>query len=391
MKMNNLIREEIKKKHPYNIWQGKGKDQRWRTYVPDKTNKYGRKLIIKANEESLYQWLKDFYEEALLADLLDKVNLEIFYSEWLEYKRLHTTAPTTITRIESDWKTFYLGNAIIKIPLNKLNKLTLDMWAHKLIKENNMTRKKYVNVQLIMRQALAYAVDLEIIENNPMESVRIDKRIFRKEQKKPDATQVYTSEEKKQLLALAWEDFRESTKFYELSPLALAFQFQTGLRIGELCAVRYEDIETEDFIHIQRMVRRDTKEIVPHTKTDCGDRFVYLTEEAKRIIETAKERQRELRVNSEGYIFSLTDEPIPERCISSLLKKYCNKLGILHRSSHKIRKTYGSSLLEGGVSINTTRIMLGHSDEKTTLKYYCFDTHTEDEKKKIFENALKML
>ena len=125
------------------------------------------------------------------------------------------------------------------------------------------------------------------------------------------------------------------------------------------------------------MVRRDTKEIVPHTKTDCGDRFVYLTEEAKRIIATAKERQRELRVNSEGYIFSLTDEPIPERCISSLLKKYCNKLGILHRSSHKIRKTYGSSLLEGGVSINTTRIMLGHSDEKTTLKYYCFDTHTE--------------
>lgn len=200
--MNNLIREEIKKKHPYNIWQGKGKDQRWRTYVPDKTNKYGRKLIIKADEESLYQWLKDFYEEALLTDLLEKVNLEIFYSEWLEYKRLHTTAPTTITRIESDWKTFYLGNAIIKIPLKKLNKLTLDMWAHKLIKENNMTRKKYVNVQLIMRQALAYAVDLEIIENNPMESVRIDKRIFRKEQKKPDATQVYTSEEKNSCLLL---------------------------------------------------------------------------------------------------------------------------------------------------------------------------------------------
>ena len=91
-----------------------------------------------------------------------------------------------------------------------------------------------------------------------------------------------------------------------------------------------------------------------------------------------------------GYIFSLTSEPIPERCITSLLKKYCGLLGILYRSSHKVRKTYGSSLLEGGVSINTTRIMLGHSDEKTTLKYYCFDTHTEAEKVNLLEDALKM-
>ena len=54
------------------------------------------------------------------------------------------------------------------------------------------------------------------------------------------------------------------------------------------------------------------------------------------------------------------------------------------------KKTYGSSLLDGGVSLNTTRIMLGHSDEKTTLKYYCFDTHTELEKMNLMENALKI-
>lgn len=73
-----------------------------------------------------------------------------------------------------------------------------------------------------------------------------------------------------------------------------------------------------------------------------------------------------------------------------VIEKYCSKLGILYRSSHKVRKTYGSSLLDGGVSLNTTRIMLGHSDEKTTLKYYCFDTHTELEKMNLMENALKI-
>ena len=97
-----------------------------------------------------------------------------------------------------------------------------------------------------------------------------------------------------------------------------------------------------------------------------------------------------MEIHENSYIFSLTNEPITERCITSLLKKYCSKLGILYRSSHKVRKTYGSSLLDGGVSLNTTRIMLGHSDEKTTLKYYCFDTHTELEKMNLMENALKI-
>lgn len=266
----------------------------------------------------------------------------------------------------------------------------MDVWAHQLIKDYDMTRKKYVNVQVIMRQALEYAVDLDIIESNPMKGLKIDKKIFRKEQKKPDDTQVYTVDERKMMIPLAWEDYKNAVKFYELSPLALMFQFQTGLRIGELCAVKFSDIENENYIHIQRMLRRDTKEVVPHTKTDCGDRYVFLTKEAKKLIAIAKERQEKTNGKAAGYIFSLTSEPITERCITSLLKKYCSKLGILYRSSHKVRKTYGSSLLDGGVSLNTTRIMLGHSDEKTTLKYYCFDTHTELEKMNLMENALKI-
>lgn len=283
-----------------------------------------------------------------------------------------------------------MGTHIIKIPLKKINKLTLDVWAHQLIKDYDMTRKKYVNVQVIMRQALEYAVDLDIIESNPMKGLKIDKKIFRKEQKKPDDTQVYTVDERKMMIPLAWEDYKNAVKFYELSPLALMFQFQTGLRIGELCAVKFSDIENENYIHIQRMLRRDTKEVIPHTKTDCGDRYVFLTKEARKLIAIAKERQEKSNGKAAGYIFSLTSEPITERCITSLLKKYCSKLGILYRSSHKVRKTYGSSLLDGGVSLNTTRIMLGHSDEKTTLKYYCFDTHTELEKMNLMENALKI-
>lgn len=228
----------------------------------------------------------------------------------------------------------------------------------------------------------SYASDLKLIPFNPMNTLKIDKRVFVKEQKEPDKTQVYSMEERKKIIELAWIDFENRTKVYELAPLALIFQFYTGLRIGELCVVRYDDIESEDYVHVQRMLRRDSKEVVPHTKTDYGDRQVYFVKEAKNIINIARNRQEELNVDSSGYIFSINGLPITERSVTDLLKKYARKLDILYRSSHKIRKTYGSNLLNNGVSINTTRAMLGHSDEKTTLKYYCCDTKEDIENKK---------
>ena len=82
------------------------------------------------------------------------------------------------------------------------------------------------------------------------------------------------------------------------------FQYQTGVRIGELVALRYEDIETPNYIHIQRMFRRDAREIVEHTKSQDGDRQVYLTEAAKDIINAARRYQTEHGYDSNGFIFA---------------------------------------------------------------------------------------
>lgn len=385
--MNNISKSKVKFIHPFNIWCGN--DQRWKTYISDSTKPKGRKMIVRLTEDALYQFLYNYYDCDNIETSNTDITVELLYPEWLEYKKLHTTADTYITRLNSDWKSFYEGTSIIQTPICKLNKLTLDIWAHKLIKEHHMTRKKYTNMQTIMRQVLAYANDLGLISNNPMNSVKIEKGMFVKSQKKPNTTQVFSPSEKAEIIELAWADFRNSVKFYELSPLALIFQFYTGLRLGELCCVRYEDIEEDDYIHIQRMIRRESKEVVPHTKTDCGDRKVYLTPAAKHIIATARERQQTLHVDSNGYIFSINGLPLTERSIADLLRKYSKKLGIVHKSSHKVRKTYGSNLLNNGVSIDTTRLMLGHSDERTTLAYYCYDTNEDAENRKLFEKALQ--
>lgn len=387
--MRKKQKEEILRKHPYSIWQGK--DGRWRTHVSDITQKSGRKLVVKSTEEKIYEALDTYYQNTDEAAHRASITLRKLYPQWLEYKKLHTRAESYISRIDTDWRTYYLDTEIIDIPIKKLDKLTLDMWAHKLIQDYDMTKNKYYNVTVIMRQALEYAVDVGLIPSNPMSQVKIDgKRMFRKVKKKPDATQVFSKEELDLIFPMAWEDFKNHTKVYELAPLAFLFQFQTGLRIGELCAVRYEDIETPNYIHIQRMLRRDTNQVVEHTKTEYGDRQVLLTETAKKIIACAKARQEELGVDSEGYIFSINGKPILARVIDDLYKKYCKKAGIIQKSSHKARKTYISSLLDAQVNINTIREMVGHADERTTLGNYCFDRKAEDEKKILIEKALSI-
>ena len=188
---------------------------------------------------------------------------------------------------------------------------------------------------------------------------------------------------------MAWEDFRNNTRLkHRLSPLAILFQFETGLRIGELCAIRYEDIETPDYIHIQRMYRKETEEVVEHTKSVCGDRKVLLTDTAKNIIETAKDFQLKSGGNSQEYIFSDNGEPLSTRSIDYLYTKYCNEIGTIHKSSHKTRKTYISALIDGKVNLNTIREMVGHADERTTLNSYCFDRSSDSEKENLIKNAL---
>lgn len=316
--------------------------------------------------------------------------LRILYPEWLKYKSAHTNAETYIMRIKATWNKHYRDSQIIKKPIIKLTKLELDEWAHALIKEYSMTIKEYYNATIIIRQCLDYAVDKEIIEINYFDKIKIDgKRLFRKVKKKPDCTQVFTNSEYEEIKKMAWNDFNNNVKNYALAALAILFQFQTELRIGELCVVRYSDIETDDYIHIQRMYRVKLLEEVEHTKTENGDREVFLSSEAKFLIESAMQRQKELGIFSDGgIIFSRDGKPITQRLIENLYKKYCERLGIENKTSHKARKTYISRLFDNKVNVNTIRAMVGHADERTTLGNYVYDRSTESEKKNRLESAL---
>ena len=316
------------------------------------------------------------------------ITLESLFGEWIEYKKIHTTAENNIERVIRTWKQYYVGADIIKMDITAIRPIDIDMWIHRVIKDNQMDKQKYLNFSLIIRQMLKYARMKEYIPANPMDGFRVDSRVLRHKKKPDPEGQVFTPSEEKAMIDLAWEDYRKNRKLQiPVASLAVIFQFQTGLRVGELCAIKYSDI-SGDTLHVQRMVRSQYQ-VVDHTKSYAGDRIVYLTPLAQEVIEESKKYYAEIGLKDPEYIFG-GDSNLKPRIIDDRYREFCKRLGITHRSSHKARKTQISTLLDGDVNLDTVRRVSGHVDSRTTLNNYCFDRAEENERKKKIFAALDL-
>ena len=117
--------------------------------------------------------------------------LETIYPEWLQYFSMHTNKSASVKRYTSEWARYYKNDAIIKYPIKQLDKLILDEWVHKMIKAYNMTKKQYYTMSYILRHCMIYAEEKGYINQNVFSSIKIESKMFRKEQKKSDETQVY--------------------------------------------------------------------------------------------------------------------------------------------------------------------------------------------------------
>ncbi len=381
------IEKRVREVHSHKIWQNQS-DKRWYTYVSDpETGK--RKLISRKTKRKLLQFICDSNEELSDVVIEDIPTIRQLYPKWLEHKKL-MSQDTYIPRIQTDWNRYYENDPIVDRPINTQNKIQLEDWIMHLIRDNEMTKKNFYNVSMIIRQIFQYAYDSEILRENTFARVRKNLgKFFRKVRKPMDETQVYTDEEIAALEQLVWDDFAvKGKKKFRLAPLAVLFQLYTGLRVSEVGALKYSDIQQNGKLHVQRMLVKSTGEVRERTKGFDGEREVYIPAKARNIIAATLSYRKEHGISCEEYIFSETDTPFPERTINDYLERYCNRLGILYRSSHKLRKTAVSSLVNSGISLNAVRAFAGHVDEKTTLAYYTFDRENEATRNEQFEKAL---
>lgn len=164
---------------------------------------------------------------------------------------------------------------------------------------------------------------------------------------------------------------------------------QTGLRVGELSTLKKEDLHGR-IIKIRRTEDKYRDEnnkwivaVKEHAKTDAGNRDLIISSTA---LDTLNQI---LELNTSGtYLFEHNGKRIRGNTFNKRLSRICNELHIPHRTMHKIRKTYGTTLIDSDVDEGFITEQMGHSDISTTKKLYYFSNKTTKNKEKQIENAI---
>ncbi len=171
--------------------------------------------------------------------------------------------------------------------------------------------------------------------------------------------------------------------------LGILLTFQTGLRVGELSTLKKEDLHGRiiKIRHTEDKYRDENNKwivaVKEHAKTDAGNRDLIISSTA---LDTLNQI---LELNTSGtYLFEHNGKRIRGNTFNKRLSRICNELHIPHRTMHKIRKTYGTTLIDSDVDEGFITEQMGHSDISTTKKLYYFSNKTTKNKEKQIENAI---
>ena len=171
-----------------------------------------------------------------------------------------------------------------------------------------------------------------------------------------------------------------STKL-NIRKLCILLTLYTGLRIGEVCGLKWENIDFENqSLYVKRTIQRvkcndgikKTKLIESTPKSKSSIRKVPIP---AFIVDLLKKYY----TNDEDFILSGSTKLYDPRLLENSFSRLIKKVGLKKIKYHALRHTFATRSIEAGVDIKTLSELLGHSSVDITLKIY---VHTSDELKK---------
>lgn len=370
----------------------------WFTDVDDPakaSQKPSTTRIHKSTEEKLWLALAEWYSN------LDKKNLSLaeLYPKWLERKTTPKNAQT-IKRIQASWKAYYadepLSQELLHTPLPNVTALMLTEWSESLLKKHYpVDQRKFSRMFSIVKQCFEYASDEDVAILTTDTWARARKKINRElltESPTPlDEEQVFTDEERRQIIEMVHTDLQRYQKQASSAGLQILFLFETGLRIGECCGLKWSDVK-EKRLYIQRQADNDG--VKNWTKTGSSRRDIPLTTRAQDILREVADFNKAHGYDHE-WIFQSNnpayDYRLSYNAADRKLRKLCARLDTVCKSPHKLRKTCISTLLDNPkVNNRTVQRFAGHSNLGTTNSFYNFDRKSKEEQAQAIDEALKV-
>lgn len=303
--------------------------------------------------------------------------------------------------------TQFVADDIGKLLIRKLKRSDIKRFYNKLADERGLKVATIDNIHTVLHQVLQLAVEDNYIRQNMSDNMLRELKMSRQ-----------LEEEHKRALTVPEQELfltylaNERSQYHHWHPI-FSVMIGTGMRVGEVCGLRWEDIDLEKrIIDVNHTLvyynHRDGNGnyFSIHTpKTKAGNRQIPMTEEVKAAFleEKASQEQGELesRVAVDGYsnfIFinrfgNVQHQGTLNKAIRRIVRD-CNERQLTkgkknpillpNFSCHSLRHTFTTRLVEAGVNIKVIQELCGHSRSDITLDIYT--TVTKELKEREFGN-----
>lgn len=296
-----------------------------------------------------------------------KETLASYLSTWLrDYGEQHLK-PTTLESYRT-LVNFHIAPALGAVPLADLTAAQVQTWQADMLRKTTPTGapispRRVAYARAVLRSALHEAVRLGMIQQNPVDRVRAPRQ-------SPKEIKAFTLPQVRTLM--------EAARGHRLEAM-LSVAWQTGLRLGELLALTWADVDFEGrTLHVRRnLVDVDGKLVTQEPKTARGRRTLPLSGALVAELRGHRKRQVEERLRAgetwqdNGLVFcKQSGKPLPPRDAQEVFYRLRDKAEVPRYNFHTLRHTYATLALQAGIGLPEIAANLGHVSPAFTAKTY---------------------
>lgn len=246
--------------------------------------------------------------------------------------------------------------------------------------KDNLNEKTVKDMIVVLKMILRFGVKKRLMQSLPI-----------------DVTYP-TTHEKKALEVMSKENFKKLLVYLEshfsFKNLGLYICMCTGLRIGEICALKWSDINVEERVisvnhSIQRVYvfegeDRHTKLMISTPKTKESNRDVPMSNGLLKVIKPLMKV-----VNPDCFVVSNDLSPTEPKTYRVYYKKLIKSLGLPELKFHGLRHSFATRCIESKADYKTVSTILGHSNITTTLNLYVHPDNAQ--KRNAVEKMMRFL
>jgi integrase len=347
-------------------------------YKPD--GKRNRLSFYGDTERAVNDLVKTYYADKARGEYVKNSSLTMsgLFGEWFRHGETVKGWRDKTKSIHYDSIRIHLNPTFGRVKVQQLQSRQIDAFVRSLAERGYKPASIHKILQPL-QGALSYAVQMDVLTRSPMDKVV-------KPPLKQEEVKFLTAAEQQALLQCLPDT---------VGGRAARFALFTGLREGEVCGLRWGDLDSNGKqISINRTIRymkrivdgkREDRQslVVNPPKTDASSDVLPLGAKALAILEDQRAAQASHCLNAgvvwEGaragsgdcYIFaSLTGQALDPANLNRTLRYALDAAGLPHRGMHALRHTYLTNAANHGVSLPTLQGLARHGNAATTARVY---------------------